>query len=326
MPLAVSVRSLLEKLNPQRRVHLYLLDAGMKPATHARLRESWQGFPVEVTALRPDIARLTDLRISDHVTQTTYFRLLIPELVPQELNRVIYLDSDLLVRRDLSNLWEKPLDDAWCLAAPDCAAPVLDALETLPNARRCVEWLAAAHPIPNYRQLGLPGQQPYLNGGVLVINVAAWREERLTNRMLACLREHASSVLWWDQYALNVVLAGKWRAVDMRWNQGSQIYQYPDWQRSPLPQQQFNQLRSDPWIVHFNSPSKPWHAWNRHPFQKAFLDVLDRTAWRGTRPTLLDAVYKAPLVCWRNMLRRRHVLLTRRHYRKLMRRTARPQR
>ena len=59
-------------------------------------------------------------------------------------------------------------------------------------------------------------EQPYFNAGVMLIDLDAWRREDLVGRMLACLRRHRRDVLWWDQYALNVELAGHWTAPLIR--------------------------------------------------------------------------------------------------------------
>jgi lipopolysaccharide biosynthesis glycosyltransferase len=106
--------------------------------------------------------------------------------------------------------------------------------------------------------------------------------------MLACLRDHRQHVLWWDQYALNVVLAGRWRELEPRWNQGAHLYEYPNWRESPLDREAYHCLKRDPWIVHFCSPSKPWHYFCRHPFASDFRRCLRQTAWRDWSPRRPD--------------------------------------
>ena len=141
----------------------------------------------------------------------------------------------------------------------------------------------------NYRELGLPADAPYFNGGLMVADLACWRRENLAQQMLDCLHNNREHVLWWDQYALNVVLAKRWRPVDFRWNQGTHVYAYPSWEQSPVDRTTLSNLRHAPWIVHFCSPSKPWHYFNRHPFRREFFyQCLDRTAWKGWRPERPD--------------------------------------
>jgi lipopolysaccharide biosynthesis glycosyltransferase len=207
-----------------------------------------------------------------------------PTLLPPSVSRVIYLDADMLIRRDLGDLWEEEQGNHAALAVPDVAAPCLDAPAHLPTFHRCQRYLAAHTPIVNYRELGLPPDAPYFNGGMLVVDLDQWRRERYGQQMLDCLREHRRHVLWWDQYALNVVLAGRWRALDYRWNQGAHLFVYPTWRESPLDRPTFARLRVSPWIVHFCSPSKPWQYFCPHPFARDFLACLDQTDWKGWRP------------------------------------------
>lgn len=289
LPLAVMVRSALDSLDNSRRVRLVVLDGGLSAETKGRLLASWDAGRIDVQWIRPDIAVLEGLEVSRHISLATYFRILLPSLAPADVTRALYLDADLLIRRDLGFLWDEELGDATCLAVADTAAPCLDANVALANCRQCYRYLATTEPIPNYRELGLLPTAPYFNAGVLLFDLDRWRTDDLTARLLACLRENREHVRFWDQYALNVVLAGQWRELDPRWNQGAHAYTFPTWQESPFDRAAFDSLRRDPWIVHFTSGSKPWHYFCRHAFLPQYFAMLDRTAWRGWRPSLPQA-------------------------------------
>ena len=284
MPLAVTIRSALDCLAADRRLRLYVLDGGLNDAMKQRLLRSWNDSRITVEFLRPDMAQVADLMVSYQVNTVTYLRILMPHVLPPHVTRAIYLDADMLVRRDLAVLWDEPQGAHAVLAAPDAAAPFLDAAAMLPNFEKCRPYLAHPTPITNFRELGLTGNSRYFNGGLLVVDIDQWRRENYAEQMLRVLRDHREHILWWDQYALNIVLAGRWRALDDRWNQGAHIFEYPTWRLSPFDQATFTRLRREPWIVHFCSPSKPWHYFCHHPFQSDFYDALDRTDWRGWRP------------------------------------------
>jgi lipopolysaccharide biosynthesis glycosyltransferase len=190
----------------------------------------------------------------------------------------------MLVRRDLGELWDEPQGPHAVLATPCIAAPYIDAAVSMPSFEKCRPHLCAITPVMNYRELGLPADAPYLNGGLLVANIEMWRRENFAKQMIDCLRTHREHVLWWDQYALNVVLARRWRPLDYRWNQGTHIFAYPNWRESPVAPERFEQLRNNPWIVHFCSPSKPWHYFCKHPFRQEFFRCLRQTEWRNWRP------------------------------------------
>jgi lipopolysaccharide biosynthesis glycosyltransferase len=284
VPLAVTIRSALDSLGASRRMRLFILDGGIAEQSKRRLVESWDDPRLTIDWLQPDLWQIHDLPVSDHVSLTAYARLLMPGLLPSDVTRVIYLDSDMLVRRDLGNLWDEPQGDHPLLAVQEFAAPYVDSKLGLPTFERCRQHLAAQIPIPNYRELGLPGDAKYFNSGLLVIDLVQWRRAGIAASVLDVLRKHRQHVLWWDQYALNVVLAGRWRPLDQLWNQGAHIFVYPKWEESPFDRETFELLRSSPWIVHFCSPTKPWQYFCRHPYTRDFRRCLRQTAWENWHP------------------------------------------
>jgi lipopolysaccharide biosynthesis glycosyltransferase len=178
-----------------------------------------------------------------------------------------------------------------CLAAQDCAAPYLDSSQALASYERCRRYLGSPWPVPNFRELGLSPQAAYFNAGVMLVDLGGWRREDLSARLLACLDKHREHVRWWDQYALNVVLAGRWGPLDLRWNQGSHAFIYPSWQESPLDRETYVRLREDPYIVHFTTRFKPWRPLCPHPWSKQFFECVDRTQWAGWRPPRMQVIW-----------------------------------
>ena len=286
MPLAVTIRSALANFSPDRRMQLFVLDGGIDEANKRRLLESWKDPRLTVQFVKPDMSLVQGLMVSEHVNVVTYLRLLMPHVLPAHVRRAIYLDADLTVLKDLGEMWDTDQGGSPCLATQDIAAPCINAAVSLFTFERCKNHLAAHTPIANYRELGIGEEGKYFNGGVLVVDLEMWRREKLAEKMLGVLRDHREHVLWWDQYALNVVLAGRWKEIDARWNQNAHIHVYPSWQQSPLSRENFVQLRDDPWIVHFCSPAKPWHYFCEHPSTRDFRKYLKQTAWRDWKPAV----------------------------------------
>lgn len=285
LPLAVTVRSAIDSLGPHRRLRLFVLDGGIEPNTRRRLEQSWVDPRVQIEWLRPDSGLVDHLPVSDHVSKSCYLRLMLPDLLPGDVGKLVYFDSDMLIRRDLGALHAEPLGDDLALAVQEMTAPWIDAeliVDDYPSRHR---YLSAARPVPNYRELGLRPEAMYFNSGLLVFDAARWRAEGVGRQVFDCLETNKDHVLWWDQYALNVVLAGRWRAIDPRWNQTAGIFNYPSWRESPLGREEFSRLRRDPWIVHYCSPVKPWQYFCGHPFRGEFYQTMEQTDWRGWRPT-----------------------------------------
>jgi len=284
MPLAVTIRSSIDRLGANRTMVVYIIDGGIEDESKRRLEASWLDDRVSVHFVDVDSAQLYHLPVSEHVTAATYLRLLIPQLLPASVKRAIYLDADMLVKRDLGYLWDEPQGGYALLAVQDYAAPHVDSRLVLSNYEACRRYIGETTPIGNFQELGIDPSSMYFNGGLLVIDIESWRKNAYAEKMIGVLEEHRRHVLWWDQYALNVVLANSWRALDKRWNQGAHLFAYPKYDESPFDRQTFEQLWDDPWIVHFCSPSKPWHYFSRHAATESFYETLKRTQWHAFKP------------------------------------------
>ena len=284
MPLAVTLTSATRHLSVGRELQVFLLDGGISESSWMALKETLVDEPIELTVIRPDDGPVRDLMTSHHISTTAYFRLLAAELLPDEIKRVIYLDSDLLICDDLNQLWNVPLDDNLCLAVPDIACPFVDAKRGSPNFQRSSPYMATTCPIRNWRQLGLNGASYYFNSGLMVMDLDRWRREGMADRLVRCLHDNSKYIWCWDQYALNVELAGRWKRLPMRWNQGGHTFEYPTMDSVPVEREEFEAMRDRPAVIHYTTEFKPWHFHAFDNRDQMFFDALDRTAWKNWRP------------------------------------------
>lgn len=290
-PLAVTLLSAVSNLKRGRHLQVLLMDGGIRAESWQGLKETLAGLPISIHILKPDPNEIADLGISHHITHTAYFRLLAGRLLPDSIERVIYLDSDTLLLDDITELWQAELGNHYCLAAVDVACPFMDARQAPVEYRRAMPYLATISPVRNYRELGIEGSAPYFNSGVMVLNLQRWRQEKIEQRLLSVLREHRKFVWCWDQYALNVVFAGQWGKIPARWNQGSHLYEYPDENTIPIRRSEYREMRERPSLIHYTTEFKPWKydPYRKyhfsHPLHDLWYQWLDRTAWAGWRPT-----------------------------------------
>ena len=284
MPLTVMLHSAVTRLDSGSRMTVYFIDGGLTESSWIAIRESLSGLPIEVYSVQPDYSLVEHLHTSHHVTPAAYLRLLTAEILPESIEKAIYLDSDILVCDDLTRLWNMPLGDNYCLAAPDIACPFIDARIGCSNFRNANPFLAAFCPVPNYLELGLDGSAEYFNSGVMVLNLDLWRRDQVAAQMLQCLEDNCQDVWCWDQYALNVVFHKKWGRLPVRWNQGAHALDFPTFSTSPVDREEFQSMLENPGIVHFTTEFKPWHFHWTHLRGQLFFDALDETAWKGWRP------------------------------------------
>ena len=281
MPLAVMLASLAATLGPERVATVYILESGLDAATRKRVEQSVRGTRIAlrwVTLVRDRLAALRPtLRKFDYASLASYYRLLLPEAVPGDVDKLIYLDCDLVIRRDIGALWDIDIGDAPLLAVPE-----------LSEAARLV---SSREGIRRHRDVGLADDQLEFNAGVMLINLRVWREEHVALRAFAYLRAAGHGVRWQDQDALNVVTAPRWRPLDSRWNVTMHAF------RGAADAEEAKRLLAGPFIVHYNTAQKPWHVDFPYGFRELFEHYLDATAWAGWRPPHASQLQK-----WRGRL------------------------
>ena len=268
LPLAASLQSALDHLGPGYRLDVHVIDGGLTGHNRTRLVRSFADRPCRLTWLRPEHRELANLKVGGAITTATYYRLLIPELLATH-RKAIYLDADLIVQADLADLWNAPLGDHHLLAVQD----------------QGVQVISGPFGLTNYRSLGIPDGRKYFNAGVLVLALDRWRADRTAEAIVNYVREKHEYIRFHDQDGLNAVLWDSWGELDPRWNQMPQSLQFRNAAESPFDPDTLRRLREAPYIVHYASADKPWRFGCRHPATARFFAYVDRTEFRGFRPS-----------------------------------------
>lgn len=266
--------------NTAGRFRMFVLDGGVSDEDKRRVEDSCPRDQVAIAWLAPDTERVSGLKTSRHINESTYFRLEMGELIPAQIEKVIYLDADLIVLGDIRQLWSHQLNSHHLLAVEDFSCPRMDAA-TLDNYPACSPYLLCRYPVKRFQQLGIPGTAKYFNAGVLVLDLAKWRTDKIGAEVLDYLRKHHEHVRFVDQDGLNVVLWDKWASLMPTWNQMPHIYRFPSWRHSPFEKDTFREIVQRPQVVHFLGRGKPWCRRQMHPYRPKFFEYVDRTAWAG---------------------------------------------
>jgi lipopolysaccharide biosynthesis glycosyltransferase len=196
------------------------------------------------------------LRLDRYLTMASYLRLFLTEFLSPTIEKVLYLDCDIIVNGDIGELWETDLGEAYLAATP--------------------EPYFAQHP-------GFERGDTYISAGVLLINVARWRAENVLPRFLQFATEHAAVLTCHDQDVLNNVFKGRIRFLDYRWNfQTSFADMEPE--NLKMDAATFREVRSSPPIVHFTGKYKPWFYKYRPHYKGLYYEALAATAWKDYRP------------------------------------------
>jgi lipopolysaccharide biosynthesis glycosyltransferase len=181
----------------------------------------------------------------DYFSQTTYFRLFIPDIF-LEYDKGIYLDSDTILLDDVAKLYNEDIGDNLIGAVPDGAVQ---------STREFQEYVELV--------IGMKSYKNYFNAGVLVMNLKALREFRFKLKFLYLLDTVKYRVAQ-DQDYLNRLCKGRVKILDNSWN--------------VMPAASSSNRAENAKLVHFNLSNKPWHLDNI-AYDEYFWDFAKKTVF-----------------------------------------------
>lgn len=265
MPTGIMLTSLFEN-NSGVDIRVHLLHNGILADDKAKLTEIARRYGQTVVFYLIDEARFRTFPIgldfqNTHVglSYATYYRLLLTEILPSDISRVIYLDGDMIVVDSLLDLWNMDVEGVALAAVPDSY-----------NNR-----------IEPYNRLRYPQDKGYFNAGLLVINLDYWRENNVVDSFYDYVAKNRDSLACHDQDILNFVFCDRKKNLPLRYNMLNEYWFKPEcsvvsWEFSE--QMIFGQKH--PVVVHFTGLPKPWYSNCRHPMKPVFERYRDMTVWR----------------------------------------------
>jgi len=189
---------------------------------------------------------------------STYYKIKIGSLIPDGVEKVIWLDCDLFAECDLTELWNMEFDNVCLLACPD----------------QEVKFASSARGVQGKTENLIPSGAKYFNAGVLLIDLKRWRSDQVEAACLRYLIENKSSIWYWDQEALNAALLGNWGELTWEWNYS------PNVDPSSI---QTRATTSTPKIIHFTGKLKPW-KYPMRIYTARYFDLLSKSKWNKTQP------------------------------------------
>lgn len=204
VPLGIAVLSLLESAHPDTIYDVYILDGGVTDRVRRGIEDLKQRFEFRVTWL--DVRReLLDLPAGGRFTAATYYRFLLPDLLPNEVKRVLYLDADVLVCDDLTELFAMDLEGC------PLAAPVW---QLVGRYRDTFEPLMQSF----HERLEVPRDGLPYHFAQMLMDLDAMRREGWHRKLVDCARTADPAVLAWaDQDVMNKVLRGRMKVMSYRY-------------------------------------------------------------------------------------------------------------
>ena len=249
---------------------IFVVDNNISTNNIVKLQQIISGFPNAEMILIPfkKWADSLHLNMSWPISLSSYARLFVGEMLPSDIDRVLYMDSDMLVLDDISELMSADLGDN-----------ILGAVQDQVSRKSKVT-------------VGLHSSDNYFNAGLLLIDLRKWREFGIGKKCLKFIEDHDGQVIHHDQGVLNGLLFNQWLRLPLKYNVMTVHYihsymklkNYFHDSSSFYDVSEVERAKSNPVILHY-TPSFTSHPWEhncKHPLRYLYEVVQNMTPWAGT--------------------------------------------
>lgn len=219
-----------------RDITFYLFNRDISAEWFDSLNHYLRQINCQIIDVKINLEVLKNYKTLEHISsEATYYRYFISEAIPD--NKVLYLDSDLVVNGSLDVLFELDLQDNFVAATLDDIAK---------NYHKTINF----------------------NAGVLLINNRLWKKENITEKAIAISNEKVNELPDGDQSVLNILFENRWAELNPLLNYlvGAE-YLYL---KNNLPNLIIRKENQMPVILHFNTQYKPWLPYYDLPFRQYY--------------------------------------------------------
>jgi len=231
--MCVAIESIVRNTNIQH-FNFYIFSVGISKQNKDFIKMRYSKLNFIFIEIDDDFISRMDIKT--HVSKAAFAKIYMPEFIDEQY--VIYLDCDLVVNIDIKELWNE-IDDS-----------IIQAV-----------W----NPFYDYdnEYIGIKNKKTF-NSGVMILNLELMRMSNATEELKDFLERYNDKTELHDQAAFNAVFKDGWKELDLSWNVQVNMY-LNDFKTLGIAEDKYNELISNPKIVHFTSNSKPWHFRNNHP-------------------------------------------------------------
>lgn len=239
------------------RVHI-ICSSKVEKAGKKRLKVFCEKHQAEVYFYDVDYSLIKDfpIRKQDHLSLAAYLRLFMSELIPSNINKILYLDCDLIVVDSIKELWEKNIDNI-AVAAVEERSP-----------------FDTESPVT----LKYPVEYSYFNSGVMLINLQKWREKKFVEACKSYIASNYENIKLHDQDVLNALLYKEKQFISIRWIL-MDFFLYASPEIQPERKKDWDDALKSPAIIHFTGKRKPWMYNCDSPFRDQYIRFAKQQGW-----------------------------------------------
>ncbi|WP_278807777.1 lipopolysaccharide 3-alpha-galactosyltransferase [Obesumbacterium proteus] len=250
---AVSITSFLIN-NSELKFNFHVFTDSFSESDREKFKALAEQYKTNISIYLVNADSLKSLPENKLWTYAIYFRFIIADYFSGKLERITYIDSDVVCNGSIQELVHLPLNGSVVAAVTE---------------RDEKWWLQRAEVLGN--NLIAKG---YFNTGVLVIDLAEWQALDVSMQAMKSLNDSdiRSKLTYYDQDVLNIILAGRVLFLDKKYNtQFSLNYELKKNCKSPVDENTV--------LIHYIGPTKPWHEWAQYETSALFIKAKKMSPW-----------------------------------------------
>lgn len=264
----IMLSSLLEN-NMHRPISVYILTDGLKPGHCKRLKSLAESgkYDAEINICVIDTKALEGCDTShnpylaEYLNKAVFSRFLIADILPADCKKCLYLDCDIVVDGDISELYDTDITDYAVAAVPEHDG----------ESGRCIGKEAI-------ERLNYPLKSGYFNAGVMLINLSYWRENDVKHAAISYFVNNVKKCFFFDQDVLNAILHDKELFLPYKYNVMASFFECAFEDLTALL------IEERPVIIHYCSAAKPWNWYfGDYPFKNRWKYYRNRSKWKHWR-------------------------------------------
>lgn len=267
----ISLVSLFENNKDVDWITVYIIDNNISEQNKQRLKKTAEKYSRELIFVSCfDLEKLTHTNIYvGRWNISTFFRLYLASILPESVERIVYIDCDTIVRHSIYDIYQIDFGSCSVAGVDDCRSDL-------------------------YRvEIGSKPGEVYINNGFIIINLKKWREEHLEDEFCRYISERDGDLTYMDQAPLNGILGARGQILELpaKYNAQRIFYDFSYDElmklrrpRHHLTREEYDDAINDPIVVHFTpvfiSGTRPWQTKDSHPYTKEYRFYKSISEWK----------------------------------------------
>ena len=253
--LFISIHSVIYNSSYEFEYQINIVDAGLNQTDIRKIESYVESIEnTKVCFIKVDTNITSGIPDPNNVGRATYLKLLVPEVINKSIDKIVLIDTDTIVMTDLNYLYQNNIEDKVLCGVQEFSSPKIEHTYEQTKLTDVVD---------------LNPSREYYNGGVILINTIQWRSKDISSKSIQLLREYHQYLSVDDQDAVNGTVINKWGTLSPRWNAQTHCISVKDKNirfDDIIGCPTYEDIFSNPHIIHFNNHPKPAHLSYSGPF------------------------------------------------------------